>query len=195
MGRADSRIKGIRLVDEVADFYDEINARVLLVDLYEKVKSGKVRIKDDCLVVNTNVWSVNTSELKERIKVLEEENRTLEQTVEFLKAGEGANTISDKAMECAKEVNSILAFYGVDEDIFWSDLLDKVTNGDMSSGKLELDGGLLYSASRSEEVAPILANLEKLCFDRGVNTEEAYGKVLSVGAKITYKDIQGASIG
>lgn len=181
---------------------DEVKNHILKCrigdDLYERLKGKNTsEVVREALekYFKGNSAPRKDSFVPQNVKALEEENRTLKQTIEFLKADESVHTISDKAMECVKEVSSILEFFDADEEIFWSDLLDKVTNGDMSSGKLKLDGGTLFTASRKEEVAPILANLEKLCFDRGVNTEEAYEKVLSVGAKITYKDIQGASIG
>lgn len=155
--------KTIRIDNDVADWLNGKDARLILESSCELIRAGKLRLDDNG--VHTFKENVHT------------------------------DRISDTAMKCAKEVNQILTFYEADEDVFWADLLDKVTNGDMSSGKLQLDGGVLFTASTKESVAPILANLERLCLDRGVNLEEAYEKVLSTGAKIVYTDIKNAKLG
>ena len=102
--------------------------------------------------------------------------------------------LSDADIESLKDIQVMCAFFDVELSDFIQSLQEKMNEGDISveRGQIILGNPYMTEVLKDDEVVGILHNLESLCEDKGVDLFEAYKNALIIGAKIAYKDVQGA---
>lgn len=166
--------------------------RTALEDYVTQKKSGSVpqNKKNDSSVPQKDIGTDNSVPLNNEDFVPRKEHEA-----EVKKLREALGEYPDKALECVREADQILTFYEKDIDEFWADMLRKILTGNLSDGTLDIGESIFSELEKDNEVSGILNNLRKLCDERDVPIEDAFKSVLIVGAKIIYKDVQGAKLG
>ena len=170
--------KTIRMGKDTAEWLKGKDARLLVESTCDLIQSGRLEFDES---------GVHSPQIVKSETIVEKETTNTSEGVH--------NQYPKSALKCIEESLQILSFWQQDVDYFWEDLLNKIVNGDLTKGTLGLGESPIAEAAEDEEVQSILKNLANLCDERDVPLDKAYKNVLMIGAKIVYKDVQGAKLG
>lgn len=157
-----TRVKGARISNEIADFYDDYDMRAVLESLYREIQDGKIEVKDGEICVNNSVNTPNIEENGLNKGNVESENPQgcVNNTV---------NTLSDDAITSLNDIEEMVVCSGGTLEKFLTDLDIKLTWETLKLKNGEIDVSAL---GLSEE----LDNLKNACEEKGVPMDEAIRK-------------------
>lgn len=157
-----TRVKGARISNEIADFYDDYDMRAVLESLYREIQDGRIEVKDGEICVNNSVNTQNETGNGLNKGNIESESpqRCVNNTV---------NTLSDDIIASLNDIEEMVACSGGTLEKFLNDLDIKLTWDTLKLKNGEID-------VKNYDFMEELDNLQRACEEKGISTDEAIRK-------------------